>query len=160
MTLAAKDGRLIAESVAVRRLVESEPVTGSDLRKIRVDAYIARIRSEVGSRAGMMLIVRESRGRDSVQWSLVEPDSWPDFETAQKKRRDPAESVPRVAELYRRALADPVNELRPTAYVAEHLPCSRSSAGRLVQRARSEGLLGGALPGVAGEHDNGLEESK
>jgi hypothetical protein len=151
LILAASSGRLVAEAVTVASLSRSVPVTSRSLRGIPIDAYIARVRQAPEM---TFLIMKQKRGKTYVQWSPADPESWLSFETAQKRRRDPRETVPRAAALYREALQDPRHERSPTAYVASRLGYSRPNAARLVQRARADGLLGPARPGLAGEFED------
>jgi hypothetical protein len=64
-----------------------------------------------------------------------------------------AEDLDRVARTYREALAsaDARSRLAPTAAVARAFGVDRTAAGRLVARARREGLLHPALPRRPGE---------
>jgi hypothetical protein len=63
-------------------------------------------------------------------------------------KRLPDEILARAAEVYRNALR---RGLGPTDAVALAFPISRSTAGRWIVEARRRGLLGPAIPGVAGE---------
>ena len=71
---------------------------------------------------------------------------------AEPGKRLPRERLEEVARVYRYALARP-GLGPPTKAVAQALDVSRSTAGRYVVRARLEGLLGKARPGVAGEQE-------
>ncbi len=53
-----------------------------------------------------------------------------------------------IATDYRHALAEGIN---PTAYILKRRNASRSTAARLVRKARDDDELGKAIPGRAGE---------
>jgi hypothetical protein len=68
-------------------------------------------------------------------------------------RRPTADVLPKVAQIYRAALAsdDEFEREAPTAAVAKRLNYSRGHASRLVSAARKQGLLGEARRGRSGE---------
>ena len=66
----------------------------------------------------------------------------------QPGKRLPDETLASAAEVYRDAVRRGVGA---TDAVAEAFPISRSTAGRWIVEARRRGLLGPAIPGVAGE---------
>lgn len=158
LTLVAHERQLVAESLrlTMREGRAPKPITSEGLRAVKVAAYVARVRSELGSLGGGFLIVREETGLGSVTWSGVPSDDWSRFDQAQRSRRDPAEVLPVVAALYREAMgsSDPQVSGAPTQYVADKLHYSRGHAARLVTQAREpkRKLLRAAPgPGMSGE---------
>jgi hypothetical protein len=77
-----------------------------------------------------------------------------------RRRRPRSETLPLVVEEYRKALDDPDPAVRraPTQAVADRLGFKRGHVSRLLSAARTEGLLGAASPGVAGEAPEGEDE--
>jgi hypothetical protein len=57
--------------------------------------------------------------------------------------------IAQAAAVYLAAWKDPKTRHRPTMAVAEHFTISASAAGKLVSRARAEGLLPATRAGVA-----------
>lgn len=154
LTVGAQNGRLVAEEISVRSRQASSPVTTSSLRTITVDAYLGIVRRELLALEGAFLIVRKKDvTREISSWGSVDPADWKEFDKVQSRRRSTTETLPKVARLYREALESPDAGIAasPTKYVAEHLPCHRGHASRLVNQARAVGLLGSARRGMAGE---------
>ena len=154
LSVGAQSGRLVAEGISVQSRQAGTPVTKSSLRTITVDAYLGIVRRELSENEGGFLIVREEQvTREISNWGSVDSTDWKEFDKVQRRRRTTAETLPLVAKLYREALAslDAGIAASPTKYVAEHLPCHRGYASRLVNQARAVGLLGSARRGMAGE---------
>ena len=153
LVLVAHGRRLAPEAVNLKMRPGGIPITATNLRAVKVDAYVARIRDEVGALDGGLLIVRRQEDSQSIRWSGVPDGDWSRFEDSQNRRRRPADTLPAVAEAYREALGHPDSQIAaaPTMYVAEKLFYSRGHASRLVTQARKVGLLGDAIPGRAGE---------
>lgn len=154
LTVGAQSGRLVAEGISVRSRQGGLPVTTSSLRTITIDTFLGVVRRELMASGGAFLIVRDQEVTPGIlRWGSVEPNDWTEFDKVQRRRRTAAEALPLVARLYREALESPDAGIAasPTKYVAEHLPCNRGHASRLVNQARAVGLLGGARRGMAGE---------
>ena len=123
-----------------------------NLRAVTVRSYLAEIRRHLASSAGGLVILRlAEQFADSF---ALEPLSEEDAAALEARHRRPqAETLPRVAAAYRRALASDEEGEReaPTQFVADQLGYSRGHASRLVSDARKQGLLGPTSPGRAGE---------
>lgn len=158
ISVCAHRRRLVVERVTVQRHTGGEPVTGTACRRLTLDAYLQKIRRHLGETSGSFLIaqIREPAAR-STRWSPPDPQQWSESETAQRRRMPVDQTLPRVAEVYRAALADPDFGVAqaPTLEVAIRLHYSRGHAARLVSEARKAGLLGPAAPGKAGELKQG-----
>ena len=154
LAVGAKGGRLVAEGISVRSREVGPPVTTSSLRTITVDAYLGAVRRELLALEGALIVVRRSDVTPGIStWRSVESADWKVFDKVQSRRRSTSETLPEVARLYREALgsADAAVAASPTKYVADRLPCHRGHASRLVNQARTVGLLGKARKGIAGE---------
>jgi 8-oxo-dGTP pyrophosphatase MutT (NUDIX family) len=122
------------------------PVTLNVLRKVTVDqiirdalAQLARPASSAEADTGIPGTFRV-KGVDGISGGRSAP--------APGRGRDtPADRLVRVAEIYRAALSA---ARPPVKAVAEELPASRSTAGRLVGLARRAGLLSATTQGRTG----------
>lgn len=153
MTVFAHRGHLSCEQLVVCYRDGGPTVTGTGVRQAVIDTYLARVREELGSADGALLLFRPSvdeQGR-RVYGVTQDVEQWDTFEAGQRRER-PAE-LREVADLYRAALssADPNENRAPVATVARRLRVHRGHASRLVSRARKEGLLDVALRDTNGK---------
>jgi len=156
LTIAARSGRLVAEEVSIRIRDGGEAVSATGLRRVKVDAYIARIRDRFERQGGSGLFVKASdlpsmRAEDlRRQGHGFGPT---DLATVRRIR---------IVALYRQAYnsPDPLVRAAPTEYAAQLAGVSRSYAARIIRKAREDGHLRAAIPGKAGEqpmNDDGSE---
>lgn len=154
MTLRARDGRLACEEISLQELeTDSPPVTGVGLRSVVIDSYVTRVREALGEVGGALLIAKREQGKHGVASGPVSPDTWEEFDGAQRRSQRPEKITTQVVvDYYQDALASPDPELnrRPTQAVADRLGISRGHASKLLTQARREGLLGAAERGKAG----------
>jgi hypothetical protein len=122
------------------------PVTLAVLRKVTVDQIIRAAVEKVSLPAASAEMETgipgtfRVKGIDAIYGGAGSP--------APGRGRDtPAARLARVAEIYRAALSA---RRPPVKAVAEELPCSRSTAGRLVGLARKAGLLSETTQGRPG----------
>lgn len=151
--IAAKDGRLVAESLTVTSRPKCPPVDSKTLRSIPVETYLARVREEAVRHGGLLMPVR-SRSERAVRMGWVAtPDESSRLEQAQGRRRPHQEVLEAVVEAYNEAISHFETRERATVEVAERLGYSRGHVSRLLTEARRPeiGLLGPARRGVAGE---------
>ncbi len=125
-TLDQRLGRSAAESVAVQRVGEGDEVTSITLRAVRVQAALQA--------TGLMVATVEPGNGKAVSGAAYI------MRMRERADRTPAESVVDAATLYRLAIA--VN-LPPLKTVADCLGVSQSTATRLMNRARIDGLADG-----------------
>jgi hypothetical protein len=154
LSIRAQRRRLVCGAVTVRQREGSGPVTGSALRSLPLESYVTLVRRNLlrSSAAGRSLLLVQEIDRTSSTVSFEPPtiDAIRGQEVAER-RRPLSQTLPEVATVYRRALADPDDVHAPTAAVALHFHYSRGHAARLVSQARKLGHLGDARPGVGGE---------
>lgn len=153
------DGRLAAGRVIVaRRHDTSQPV---DYRALRfpLSSYVAGAVSAYMHSTfdpdELLLIARVGTGPGQHFFHALGPDDQAaaakEATRGQGQRRGKRETLLLAAELYRKALGDPMHRRAPTQYVAENMPCSRGHASRLLTEARNAGLLGPARGTGGGE---------
>ena len=115
---------------------DGDPVTMTTLRKVTVDRVIqdalSQVRRPVFDASAETGIPRSFRVDEGGEVYLDETL------LSGRGRLTVAERLEMVADIYLRALAA---GRPPVKAVAEDLPCSRSTAGRLVGQARKAGLL-------------------
>ncbi len=132
-----QDGRLVATEVVVRQREGGPPVTSEALRSVPVASLTTRT---------VWQALRVTAHEGYQEWK---PFSLNREEMARLRENGPTrETLEWVARLYRLALllAEP-----PTKSVATALAVPRSTAGRWVAAARTEGFLSAAEgPGKAG----------
>jgi hypothetical protein len=154
LVVRAQEGKLVCGEATIRQRLDGPPVTGAVLRSVVVDSYLRLIRQGLSepARFGGMVLIREVATTSESR--IYEPPSQEDLvalSRTEHRRTSLDEMLPRVANAYREALADPVDAFAPTLSVARRLYVSRGHAARLVSQARKAGLLGPARRGIAGE---------
>lgn len=157
LIVAAREGRLVSESVSVRARAGGPPVTSTDLRAVKLDAYLACVRERLISTHGHFLVMRRTREDEGTTYVPVAADEWEGITNGPERRQPATDVLQAVTAAYREALrsADPVISSSPTAHVASKLGYSRGHAARLVAKARkTDGLLGNAYRGRPGEMED------
>jgi hypothetical protein len=157
LKIGALDGRLAVREAVISRREEGPPVDAIGLRRVAIDRYLRRVLDEMTAKLpspAVRVVSPPWEAPGGSTWQYQAPPGEADlqrFATIQRHRQSPAELLPKVAEVYRAALADPATARRPSLEVARRLFKSRTHAARLVAMAREAGLLGPAIPGRAGE---------
>ena len=157
LTIDARGGRLAVQQMVIVQRDGGPPVDATGLRRVAIDRYLRRALADLMAepRGLLVRVVGPPFGAaGGSTWAYTAEPSGADLQrvaTIQRRRQSPAELLPKVAEAYRAALADPATARRPSLEVARRLFKSRTHAARLVAMAREAGLLGPAIPGRAGE---------
>lgn len=145
LTVAARDGWLVCESVTLSERPGGPAVTPMAVRSMTLSVYVQRIREVLGTVLGGGHVLKEgSRGEGYVSYDFPPlPTQWDAMDFAQRRRSSQL-TTELVAACYREALAspDPQQNRRPTAAVAERLNASRGHISRLLTQARREGQPG------------------
>jgi hypothetical protein len=157
LLIGARGGRLVVQQMVIVQREGGPPVDATGLRRVAIDRYLRRALADLMAEPRGLLVRLvgppfEAPGGST--WAYTAEPSGADLQraaTIQRRRQSPAELLPKVAEAYRAALADPATARRPSLEVARRLFKSRTHAARLVAMAREAGLLGPATPGRAGE---------
>lgn len=124
---------------------DGDPVTMNVLRKVTVDRVIREALAQVSR---PVIDASEDTGIPGAFRIEEGGETYIDQLSALGRGRLTApERLERVAAIYLRALAE---GRPPVQAVAEDLPCSRSTAGRLVGQARKGGLLAETTRGKRG----------
>lgn len=142
VTVRARDGFLVAESIAVAELPDGPPLASAAVRQTGLSLYVQRIREEIPRQAPQYLIEIKSRTDHTVSFGF--PPVQADWDTFAEMRRATRLSPEVAAEAYLEALAspDPDKNRKPTQAAAEKLGISRGHAGRLITEARKKGVAG------------------
>ena len=137
------DGQPRCSTLSVWRL-DGQPLEADDLRAIPLGDYV----DQVASRSALVMEPGDSLGRFAAEVGATEAVG----EQITKRRRGRITDayLREVAALYRAAYAAGEH---PTKTIAKQCHVGRSTAGRLVKRARDRGFLGPALKQKAGEAD-------
>jgi hypothetical protein len=135
----------IEVTVEQPRSEDGDPVTMNVLRKVTVDrvihealAQVSRPVIDASEDTGIQGAFRIEEGGETYLDQLPAPG---------RGRLTAADRLESVAAIYLHALAE---GRPPVQAVAEDLPCSRSTAGRLVGQARKAGLLAETTRGKRG----------
>lgn len=171
MQLAVRSGRTVCEEIHIQRGVDGKSLDGSDLRAVPVASYIKR----AADAAGYWVLPKPTAANpnpfpaltlegSNVEIAATIPGAIEPFDeeriavrmagleviTSTEAYRDGgrSRSAVEVADVYRRAF---VRNQAPTKAVMDEWNVSRSTASRMVKRARAAGFLGAAVPRVAGE---------
>ena len=144
MTVGAHNEMLACESFTITKRPGGPAVTSTDIRRVTIDTYLARIRWELEAYHGGGMLVQPVR-RTSQMISFDFPPArgrLQAFEHGQRRGKGSLTTT-QVAELYREALRSPREiSSRPTEWVAEQLGYSRGHISRILTQARREGLPG------------------
>lgn len=142
VTVAARDGFIIAESITVAERPGGPLLASAAVRQTGLSLYVQRIREEIPRQAPMFLIHVERRTEHTVSFGF--PPVQADWDAFAEIRRATRLTPELAAEAYLEALAspDPALNRKPTQAAAEKLGISRGHAGRLITEARKKGVPG------------------
>lgn len=165
MTVGARDRRLVVEQVTIAQRDGGQAVTSAGLRLVRVDAYLAAVRQNLGTYGGAFLLAQvRDRTESAVSWGLPSKEALERFEDGQRGSLTHQELLALAAHHYQEALAssDPKEFRKPTEAVAKRLHCTRGHASRLLSEARrtKPPLLGPAFKGRPGEDGTPARKTK
>jgi hypothetical protein len=130
------DGQPQCRELRVKAREGGPPVTGEELRKLRVAGFLRHTARYAAYR-------HEAQPDGSVKFTPVGEDEDVDTIYSQLRKRGPRrerdyERLKEVASIYRAALA---RREPPTKTVARELSVAESTAAKLVRAARDKGLL-------------------
>ncbi len=141
VTVAARDGFIVAESMTIAERPGGPPLASAAVRQTGLSLYVQRIREELPRVPGFLIEV-QSRTDHTVSFGF--PPVQADWDAFAEMRRATRLTPEIAADAYLEALAspDPEKNRKPTQVAAEKLGISRGHAGRLITEARKRGVSG------------------
>lgn len=142
VTVNARDGFIVAESITVAERPDGPPLASAAVRQTGLSLYVQRIREEIPRQVPLILMREKRRSEHAVVYTFAAAEE--DWDSFAQLRRATRLTPELAAEAYLEALEspDPDKNRKPTQAAAAKLGISRGHAGRLITEARKKGVPG------------------